>query len=167
MLLFDCRQHTCLSLPACGGGLVHDGGTTKCGKAPSVASSLIHQMSPVRSSPGVLGTALSPTTATVVIKPPSGGPWESYELTLCPVGGPATRCIVVTCPTTSCPVTGLTPGTSYVAQACRGLCVGWPVQCCTPCVALPAAWCCGMHVQCGAGSWQLAAGSQQPADNSM
>ena len=74
------------------------------------------------SSPGVSGTALSPTTANIVIRPPSGGPWDNYQLTLCPVGGPATRCIVVTCRTTACPVTGLTPGTSYVVKA-SGACV--------------------------------------------
>ena len=68
------------------------------------------------SSPTVGGMALSPTSANIAIKPPGGGPWDRYRLTLCPVGGPAGGCVVVTCPTTSCPVNGLKPETSYVVQ---------------------------------------------------
>jgi len=121
-------------------------------------------MLPSCRSPGVVGTALSPTTANVVIRPPSGGPWESYELTLCPVGGPATRCIAVTCPTTSCPVTGLTPGTSYVVQASlelvwsRGV-IGLAVRCCMPCVALLA----GCLAQCSAAVEAAGCGCQTTA----
>jgi len=64
------------------------------------------------------GEATSPTTANVVVTPPTGGPWEKYEVKLCPVGGPASGCVTVTCTTpSSCPVTGLTPETSYVTTA--------------------------------------------------
>jgi hypothetical protein len=71
----------------------------------------------VCSSPTVAGRALTPTTANIVIRPPIGGPWDSYRLTLCPVGGPSGGCVLVTCPITSCPVSGLKAETSYVVQA--------------------------------------------------
>jgi len=64
------------------------------------------------------GEATSPTTANVVVTPPAGGPWEKYELTLCPVGGPLSGCKTLNCTTpSSCPVTGLTPDTSYLTTA--------------------------------------------------
>lgn len=70
------------------------------------------------SSPAVDATPTSPTSATVAITPPpaADGPWPSYKVTACPVGGGA--CITTTCTTpASCPLTGLTPGTTYAVTA--------------------------------------------------
>lgn len=58
----------------------------------------------------------SPTAATVQLQPPaSGGPVDSYQVSLCPAAGGA--CVNATCPTTTCPVTGLKPDTTYTATA--------------------------------------------------
>jgi len=66
-------------------------------------------------------TPKSTTTADIAITPPPGGPWQSYDLTVCPIGGPQSGCKTQTCPagttTTTCLVTGLTPETTYVATA--------------------------------------------------
>ena len=73
-------------------------------------------------SPAVDAEPASPTTATVLITPPPNGPWTRYDLTVCPVAGPASECVNTTCTTpSSCPVTGLDPGTTYVTT------VGWRV----------------------------------------
>ena len=58
----------------------------------------------------------SPTTGDVTLNPPpTGGPVDMYEVTLCPIsGGP---CMVETCPTIQCPVDGLTPNTPYQVTA--------------------------------------------------
>lgn len=59
----------------------------------------------------------SPTTATVVLNPPAtGGPVKEYEVTVCLVSDPTT-CVTETCPTTNCPVDGLTPGETYTVTA--------------------------------------------------
>jgi hypothetical protein len=113
-------------LPTCARGRLPDG---------DQGSGLIDMnLFAVRSSPAVAGRALSPTTAATVIRPPIGGPWESYRLTLCPVGGPSGGCVVITCPTTSCPVSGLKAETSYVVQAS----LQWNA-CATRCAALRCA----------------------------
>ena len=51
----------------------------------------------------------------MVVTPPAlGGPWVAYNLTLCPMGNGA--CVKTSCSTpASCPVTGLTPNTTYYA----------------------------------------------------
>ena len=67
-------------------------------------------------------TPTSPTTATAVITPPaSGGPYPTYNVTLCPSSGAGT-CVTATCSNpTSCPITGLQPGTTYSATVRRDL----------------------------------------------
>jgi len=63
-------------------------------------------------------TPLTPTTATVAITPPpaADGPWPSFKVTACPIGGGA--CITTSCTTpASCPLTGLTPDTTYAVTA--------------------------------------------------
>lgn len=73
-------------------------------------------------SPVVDAEPTSPTNATVVVSIPPNGPWARYNLTTCPVAGPASECVNTTCTTpSSCPVTGLDPGTTYVTT------VGWRV----------------------------------------
>ena len=57
----------------------------------------------------------SPTAANVTISPlpAEDGPWPSYNITLCPIGGGT--CLEVSCTTpANCPVTGLQPDTTYV-----------------------------------------------------
>jgi hypothetical protein len=59
----------------------------------------------------------SPTTASVLLNPPtSGGPVTSYNVQLCPAAGNE-RCVTATCPKVNCPITGLTPGTIYHVSA--------------------------------------------------
>jgi len=76
---------------------------------------------PPCSSPTVEGKANSPTTGTITVTPPPGGPWKVYSLLLCPVRGPEARCITITCAAgtmpSTCPASGLSPRTSYVVQA--------------------------------------------------
>lgn len=58
----------------------------------------------------------SPTTAEVQLNPPAtGGPVDSYKVTLCPQ--PSGTCVTATCPTADCEVPGLTPGTTYDVTA--------------------------------------------------
>ena len=89
-----------------------------------VASVLRHvtPSSPPCSSPAVKGEARGPRTATISLKPPPGGPWETYRLVLCPVGGTAGDCVSTTCTPTSlsspsCLAVNLSPTTTYVVQA--------------------------------------------------
>lgn len=77
------------------------------------------------SAPEVSAQGLLPTTGVAEVTPPGvGGPWDSYELVVCPLGtGPARRllaeggCTTVSCSPvaatgrTSCPLKGLTPDT--------------------------------------------------------
>lgn len=67
----------------------------------------------------VAANPTSSTTATVVLNPPAAapGPVEKYKVTLCllPSGSPCEG--PVECPTTTCPVTGLTPGATYRVSA--------------------------------------------------
>ena len=62
-------------------------------------------------------TPTGPTTGSVTIEPPASGPQPtSYTVTLTPVGGGSP--IVVTCANVDdCPVTGLTPDTTYTITA--------------------------------------------------
>ena len=74
----------------------------------------------------------SPTTATSSITPPaSGGPYATYDVTLCPASGSGT-CVTSSCADpTNCRSTGLLPSTVYTAKvrcavACdRVLYKGW------------------------------------------
>ena len=71
-------------------------------------------------SPAVNAEPTSSTAANVTVTPPPAGPWAKYDVTVCPVAGPASECINVTCTNpTNCPVSGLDPGTTYVTT------VGW------------------------------------------
>ena len=71
-----------------------------------------------RRAPAIDAVPTGPTTAEVTVTPPAGGPWSSYDVTLCPVGGPASECVTTTCTTPAkCPVTDLNPDTSYVTTA--------------------------------------------------
>ena len=69
------------------------------------------------SGPTITAQPTGYTTANVTVTPPSlGGPWASYNLTLCPAAGGA--CINTTCVTpANCPFTDLTPNSTYRAQA--------------------------------------------------
>ena len=66
-------------------------------------------------------TPTGPTTGSVTIKPPTSGPQPtSYTVTLTPVGGGSP--VVVTCADPDdCPVTGLTPDTTYTVKAVGNL----------------------------------------------
>lgn len=86
-------------------------------------------------------TDITPTSAIIEVFPPaSGGPWQSYEITVCPnVPAPGARrllqqdCFVVTCPSsggvvnqagpTSCPIP-TQPGVPYqiTVSSCWALC---------------------------------------------
>lgn len=64
-------------------------------------------------SPGVTGIATAPTVATIVVTPPPGT-WDAYDITMCPVSGPATACVSSTCANPQqCMVPGLLPGKTY------------------------------------------------------
>jgi hypothetical protein len=66
-------------------------------------------------------TPTGPTTGSVTIEPPASGPQPtSYTVTVTPVGGGSP--IVVTCVNPDdCPVTGLTPDTTYTVTAVGNL----------------------------------------------
>ena len=73
-------------------------------------------VAPCRPPPVVSAVATAPTLAVVTINPASTGePATAYTVTLCPAGGGA--CVTATCPTTTCLVPGLAPGTKYNAKA--------------------------------------------------
>ena len=96
---------------------------------PFVASTLLTCVPHPCSSPAVRGEARGPRTATISLKPPPGGPWETYRLVLCPVGGTAGDCVSTTCTPTSlaspsCPAINLSPTTTYVVQASVPTCEG-------------------------------------------
>ena len=80
----------------------------------SPVSAAVPVTTPAAAQPVVAATPTSPTTATVVITPPAtGGPYPSYNVTLCPASGTG-ACVKATCTDpTNCPVTGLQPGTTY------------------------------------------------------
>lgn len=92
-------------------GAISGGGTTP----PSNTLSFV---TPAAGAPTLDASPVSPYQGSVVVAPPAGGPWDSYSLVLCPVGGPAADCVQATCPAgptpSTCPVSGLTPETSYV-----------------------------------------------------
>ena len=72
-------------------------------------------------APSNQGTPTSPVSARIQLNPPqalppSGSPWARYQLTVCPVRGPAAACVRRTCTTLTCAVTGLAPATTYVVQ---------------------------------------------------
>ena len=90
-------------------------------------------MVPVKGSPKVstpagptspalsTATPTGPTTGSVTIEPPTSGPQPtSYTVTLTPTGGGSP--VVVTCADPDdCPVTGLTPDTTYTVKAVGNL----------------------------------------------
>ncbi|KAL4448135.1 hypothetical protein ABPG75_005354 [Micractinium tetrahymenae] len=95
-------------------GTTQGGGTTP-------PSNTLNFVTPAAGTPIAAGKALSPTAANISVQPPTGGPWLSYALTLCPVGGPQSKCVTAgPCPASTspsaCPVQGLTPSTTYVVQ---------------------------------------------------
>ena len=88
----------------------------------SAPSELTTEQAP---APKIHAEATSGTTATTDVTPPAGlpGPWASYELKLCTPDSTGT-CKSVTCSpvntppaNTTCPLTGLTPGTKYTVDA--------------------------------------------------
>ena len=99
----------------CGGGVIsilrfeqlHDFG-------PTIA---LAQSASACSSPSLSANPTSPTTADITITPPpTGGPWASYKVKLCPAGG--STCTDVTCSNpNNCTAAGLTPSTTYSATA--------------------------------------------------
>ena len=81
----------------------------------SPVSAAVPVTTPAADQPVVVSaTPTSPTTATTVITPPAtGGPYPTYNVTMCPSSGNGT-CVTATCTDpTNCPVTGLQPGTTY------------------------------------------------------
>ena len=73
-------------------------------------------------------TPLNPTTAAVDITPPTnGGPWTSYNVTLCPTPAGNGSCVTATCSDPkNCVVPGLQPGTTYaatVSEASEAACI--------------------------------------------
>ena len=80
----------------------------------SPVSAAVPVTTPSAAQPIVDASPTSPTTATVVITPPAnGGPYPTYNVTLCPASGTGT-CVKATCTDpTNCPITGLQPGTTY------------------------------------------------------
>jgi len=93
-------------------GNLPGGGTTP-------ASGVATLITPPASGPATITipktNATSPHTGTVTVSPPSGTQPTIYTVILAPVeGGPT---VTVTCTTpTSCPVTGLDPGTTYLVS---------------------------------------------------
>ena len=82
---------------------------------PSPASAAVPVTTPAIPQPTLASeTPTSPTTVTTTITPPaSGGPYPTYNVTLCPSNGVGS-CVTATCADpTNCPVTGLQPGTTY------------------------------------------------------
>ena len=96
-------------------GNLPGGGTTPASGTSSLKTPT--DGSPGPDSPAITDTsASSPTAGTVVIAPPPTGPQPpNYTVTLTPVDGGAP--ITVTCSTPSnCPVTGLSPDTTYLVS---------------------------------------------------
>jgi hypothetical protein len=59
----------------------------------------------------------SPTTANILLNPPTtGGPVSLYDVRLCPLAGGG-RCVSATSPTINCRATGLTSGATYRVSA--------------------------------------------------
>ena len=83
-----------------------------------VCMCLLIQAVPASRSP-IIASAdpASPTTANVLLNPPTtGGPVSLYDVRLCPTAGGG-RCVPATSPSINCPVPGLTPGATYRASA--------------------------------------------------
>ena len=67
-------------------------------------------------APVLKGRLTGPRSATYVVTPPANGPWDVYNVTLCPVGPGACRASLYV-DNTQCAFNGLAPLTSYVAKA--------------------------------------------------
>ena len=86
------------------------GGTASPTSAPATVAT------PSLSQPVIASaTPTNPTSADLVITPPTnGGPWTSYNVTLCPTPAGSGSCVTVNCTDpNNCPVPGLQPGTTY------------------------------------------------------
>lgn len=71
-----------------------------------------------RSGPAITDArAAGPSDADVVLTPPPGTLPDSYTVVLCPRPAGSAPCVTQTCPTASCPVSGLQPGTGYDVTA--------------------------------------------------
>ena len=74
----------------------------------------VHCRSPILAA----GDPTSPTTASILLNPPtSGGLVTSYEVQLCPAPPAGGACISKPCATVNCRVTGLVPGATYIVSA--------------------------------------------------
>lgn len=83
------------------------------GGVPSAPSNALIIVTGPEGAPGVTGTIAAPTEATIVVTPPPGA-WNAFEITMCPVSGPATACVNSTCADPQqCRVPGLLPGKTY------------------------------------------------------
>lgn len=89
------------------------------GGAKSPVSNAARFVTPAGGCPSNVGKSLTTTTADVVITPPSkGGPWQSYNVLLWPVGGPQGLSVQLSCTTPQrCPVSGLRPLTTYIVTS--------------------------------------------------
>jgi hypothetical protein len=90
----------------------------------SPVSAAVPVTTPAAAQPIADPTPTSPTSVDVVITPPAtGGPYPTYNVTLCPASGTG-ACVKATCTDpTYCPVNGLQPGTTYTAT------VSWTTMC--------------------------------------
>lgn len=85
------------------------------GQATSPPSNTLFFTTPAANAPANTGEPQSPTVAEVAISPPSvGGPYEKFEVTACPIGGPSDACVKRTCPPPpkSCQFSNLLPLTT-------------------------------------------------------
>lgn len=79
-------------------------------------------MTAAANAPANEGVPTSPTKANIQLRPPnspapSGSPWTSYQVTVCPVQGPSTKCVRKICTASPCPISGLSPATTYIVQS--------------------------------------------------
>ena len=87
--------------------------------AKSPTSNSLRFVMPAAGTPANAAKSLTSNVAEVVITPPLiGGPWTSFEVTVCPIGGPQALCIKTTCTTpTTCKLSGLRAMTTYVVSS--------------------------------------------------
>ena len=101
-------------------GNLPGGGTTPASGTASLTTPDSGSDSPT-ASPTITDTsATSPTSGTVVIAPPAVGPLPTnYTVTLTPIDGGSPITVVCTTPS-RCPVSGLTPDTTYMVRPLHG-----------------------------------------------
>ena len=87
--------------------------------AKSPTSNSVRFVTPAAGTPANAAKSLTSNVAEVVITPPLiGGPWTSFEVTVCPIGGPQVLCIKTTCTSpTKCKLSGLRAMTTYVVSS--------------------------------------------------